>query len=81
MMHAMSTLNGLDRNTIEQIVREVVLKQSVTGSSEPELVVSISARHLHLTDEHVEAMDAHTLLLPIVGLRHVHGLRRLRGEW
>lgn len=54
----------LDRKTIESIVRDVVLgRQSPLAgtpanfpTSKPELVVSISARHAHLTDEHVEVL-------------------------
>jgi len=56
----------LDRPSIERIVREIVLKShslpSVLPSvppaarAEPKLVVSISARHCHLTDEHVEKL-------------------------
>lgn len=50
----------LDRSAVERIVREVVLGSLAGGSvvkrGEPELVVSISARHLHLTDEHVETL-------------------------
>jgi propanediol utilization protein len=54
----------LDRSAIEQIVREIVLKNlsdsgaknSAAKNSVPELVVSVSARHLHLTDEHVEVL-------------------------
>lgn len=53
----------LDRATVEQIVRQIVLAQtgspngkSIEDSAEPELVVSISARHCHLTDEHVERL-------------------------
>ena len=54
----------LNRDAIEQIVREIVSRQfsfpgSATPTSEhgaPQLVVSISARHLHLTDEHVEIL-------------------------
>ena len=44
----------VDRQAVEQIVREIVLSQ-VNGSlaEEPKLVVSISARHVHLTDDHV----------------------------
>lgn len=51
----------LDRNTVERIVREIVVN-SLTAprygspSAKPELVVSISARHVHLTDEHVETL-------------------------
>ncbi|MCU0877695.1 MAG: phosphate propanoyltransferase [Pirellulaceae bacterium] len=59
----------LDRAVVEQIVRQIVLSQ--TGSApavrsapsaesstppQPNLVVSISARHCHLTDEHVEIL-------------------------
>ena len=52
----------IDRNTIEQIVRQIVFQQSGSAESPPgqsdksELVVSISARHCHLTDEHVEIL-------------------------
>ncbi len=59
----------LDRTLIENIVRQIVLSQtgqapargapspaSASESGQPNLVVSISARHCHLTDEHVEAL-------------------------
>jgi propanediol utilization protein len=51
----------LDRSSVEQIVREVVLGALSSQAANirrvaPELVVSISARHLHLTDEHVETL-------------------------
>ena len=46
----------IDRGTVERIVRELVLKQNVGSPSQSELVVSISARHVHLTDEHVETL-------------------------
>ncbi|HEY1602570.1 MAG TPA: phosphate propanoyltransferase [Pirellulales bacterium] len=52
----------IDRASIERIVREIVLAQSATPplasgtSTLPKLVVSISARHVHLTDEHVEIL-------------------------
>jgi putative phosphotransacetylase len=52
----MSTTSTLDRNTIERIVREIVLGGSKPSSGEPKLAVSISARHCHLTDEHVEVL-------------------------
>jgi propanediol utilization protein len=66
----MSSVAGLDRATVERIVRQIVMGQS--GSASPtsansevagELVVSISARHCHLTDEHVEILfgPGHTL--------------------
>jgi len=55
---------GLDRAAVERIVREIVLASRGTPPSqaappvrtEPKLVVSISARHCHLTDEHVEKL-------------------------
>ncbi len=46
----------IERSTIEQIVREIVLSQFGGPPGRPELVVSISARHVHLTDEHVETL-------------------------
>ncbi len=49
----------LDRDTIERIVRQIVLKSAPAASGKsalPDLVVSISARHCHLTDEHVEIL-------------------------
>lgn len=52
----------LDRAAIEQIVRQIVLSQaggtkpSAVEPAAPNLVVSISARHVHLTDEHVEKL-------------------------
>ncbi len=51
----------LDRNLVEQIVRQIVLQQSSSSNrnssdEQQELVVSISARHCHLTDEHVEVL-------------------------
>lgn len=52
----MATAATIDRSTIERIVRELVLKQIGGPPSQPELVVSISARHVHLTDEHVETL-------------------------
>lgn len=58
----MIAANAIDRSTIEQIVRQIVLRQADQSSFAPEtngkpnLVVSISARHCHLTDEHVETL-------------------------
>jgi putative phosphotransacetylase len=62
--------SGLDPAAVERIVREIVLRsvggpppsqavapgKRTTGTGEPKLVVSISARHCHLTDEHVEKL-------------------------
>ena len=51
---------GLDRSSVERIVREIVLASAGIPPSQaaaaarqvgPKLVVSISARHCHLTDE------------------------------
>lgn len=58
---------GLDRAGVERIVREIMLRSHGTPPSQaahaghtrdavPKLVVSISARHCHLTDEHVERL-------------------------
>lgn len=58
----MSTAQPLDRSIVEQIVRQIVLAQVGNGKPAPDaaykpnLVVSISARHCHLTDEHVEIL-------------------------
>ncbi len=56
----MSIAPSLDRAAIERIVREIVFKQSSGAGSgaakAPELVVSVSARHVHLTDEDVETL-------------------------
>jgi putative phosphotransacetylase len=52
---AATMTNRLDRNTVERIVREILLANA-PSQSEPKLVVSISARHCHLTDEHVEIL-------------------------
>jgi propanediol utilization protein len=57
----------LDRSIIENIVRQIVLSQSggatvaapkpaAANPAKPNLIVSISARHCHLTDEHVEIL-------------------------
>ena len=52
---------GLDQTAVARIVREIVLasrgtppsQAAAAAKAEPKLVVSISARHCHLTDEHV----------------------------
>jgi len=55
----------LSRRDVERIVREIVLANQAGIPSQPsrerqnlapKLVVSISARHCHLTDEHVEKL-------------------------
>ena len=52
----MSIAASIDRNVIEQIVREIVLRQVGGPEGKPNLVVSISARHVHLSDEDVEIL-------------------------
>jgi len=66
----MSSAAGLDRAMVEQIVRQIVMKQSsgasptsTSADAPEELELSITARHCHLTDEHVEILfgPGHTL--------------------
>jgi propanediol utilization protein len=52
----MTTTATLDRRSVERIVREIVLARASAPPATPKLVVSISARHCHLTDEHVEVL-------------------------
>jgi propanediol utilization protein len=52
----MANTNTLDRSTVERIVRQIVLASTGAPPAEPKLVVSISARHVHLTDQHVETL-------------------------
>lgn len=58
-------VSSLSRQDVERVVREVLLKRSSllpggkssAGSQPPHpLVVNISARHCHLTDEHIEIL-------------------------
>ena len=54
----------IDRSAVESIVREIVLSALPASSDRSsELVVSISARHCHLTDADVETLfgSGHTL--------------------
>ena len=59
----MSIAPPVDRSTVEQIVRQIVLQQIGGPPGKPELVVTVSARHVHLCDEHVETLygSGHTL--------------------
>src|SRR4051812_19517300 len=54
-MMAASMTNPLDCKTVERIVREILLAKA-PSKNEPKIVVSNSARHCHLTDEHVEIL-------------------------
>lgn len=52
---------AIDRHQVERLVREIVAKRFTNANgnasaARPELVVSISARHCHLTDQHVETL-------------------------
>lgn len=63
--------NSLSRDTVERIVREIVMGMAVgkTAGSEineeqvADLLVNVSARHIHLSDKHVEVLfgPGHTL--------------------
>jgi putative phosphotransacetylase len=46
----------INRSLIEQIVREIVLAQVGGPPGKPNLVVSVSARHVHLTDADAETL-------------------------
>ncbi|TWU09303.1 Phosphate propanoyltransferase [Symmachiella macrocystis] len=49
--------NGFSRTQIEHVVRDILLARLGDKSAQPNpLVVNISARHVHLTDEHVEVL-------------------------
>jgi putative phosphotransacetylase len=52
----MSIAAPIDRSLIEQIVREIVLASVGGPPGKPNLVVSVSARHVHLTDQDVETL-------------------------
>ena len=52
----MSVVAPMDRSAIERIVREIVLSQVGGPPGKPNLVVSISARHVHLTDQDTETL-------------------------
>ncbi|MFM7161739.1 MAG: phosphate propanoyltransferase [Planctomycetaceae bacterium] len=55
----MSTSTGYTRAQVEQVVREVLLRQLSGVAAKPKpnpLVVNISARHVHLSPEHLEVL-------------------------
>jgi len=63
MLQAASTFS---RNSVERIVRDVLARRRSTapdGKPNP-LVVNISARHVHLTDEHVQTLFGKPDLTP-----------------
>ena len=63
---SMSTLVGVNRDRVEALVRSILLKQMEQGPSpngrtnghayHPKMVVNISARHCHLTQDHVDVL-------------------------
>jgi propanediol utilization protein len=58
------TASAIDRQHVEELVRQIVRRvasasntgELVSPTNKPDLRVSISARHLHLTDAHVEQL-------------------------
>lgn len=52
----MTTAATIERSAIETIIRRVVRNEFASIQTEPHLVVSVSARHVHLTDAHVEVL-------------------------
>ncbi|GAB4140073.1 phosphate propanoyltransferase [Thermopirellula anaerolimosa] len=52
----MSIAPPIDRSQVEKIVREIVVQLLGGPKGKPELVVSISARHCHLSQEDVETL-------------------------
>ena len=52
----MTTAATIERSAIETIIRRVVRNEFTSIQTEPHLVVSVSARHVHLTDAHVEVL-------------------------
>lgn len=52
----MSIAAPIDRSLVEKIVREIVVAQVGGPPGKPNLVVSVSARHAHLTDKDTETL-------------------------
>ena len=52
----MSAATAIDRKLVEQIVRQVVLERIGGPPDKPDLVVTVSARHVHLTERDVAAL-------------------------
>ncbi|MBR5627056.1 MAG: transcriptional regulator, partial [Thermoguttaceae bacterium] len=50
--------SSISRDIIEAVVRKILMEKAgiPSPSAKPELVVSISARHIHLTDADVETL-------------------------
>ena len=57
----MTTINTIDRSVIEQVVRRMLREpgggeSAESNTSHGDLKVNVSARHVHLSDEHVEQL-------------------------
>jgi len=57
-MSAIAQAGGLDRATVERVVRDIVRQRlgTIQGGLQPDLRVNISARHMHITQESLEAL-------------------------
>jgi propanediol utilization protein len=67
-IHGKPSSTAIDRAAIERIVRDVVSRQLAGDDVPPKphpLVVNISARHVHLTDEHVRILFGKAQLEPL----------------
>lgn len=67
----MTATTQLSRADVERVVRDIVMGRlgSSAGNDKPNpLVVNISARHIHLTDEHVRILYGKDALTPMKDL-------------
>ena len=67
----MTATTQISRADVERVVRDIVLGRlgSPAGNDKPNpLVVNISARHIHLTDEHVRTLYGKDALTPMKDL-------------
>jgi len=56
-MSSVARAVNLDRATVERVVREVVRRRlGMPGEAGPKVVVNISARHMHITQEDLEKL-------------------------
>jgi putative phosphotransacetylase len=69
----MSIAAPIDRKLVEQIVREIVLTHLGAPDGKPELVVTVSARHVHLTDADVETLFGAGHKLTVMKQLHQEG--------
>ena len=69
----MSIAAPIERALVEQIVREIVLAQVGAPDGRPDLVVTVSARHVHLTDEDVETLFGPGRRLTVMRELHQEG--------